>query len=272
MDKPIGILLLLWPTLAALWMAADGWPPLHLVVIFTLGTVLMRSAGCAINDYCDRNFDLHVERTRDRVLTSGLISGREALGVAAVLAFLSFLLVLPLNNLVLGLACIAVFLAGTYPLLKRIFGVPQAYLGVAYGFGVPMAFAAIQHGVPPVAWLLLVANAIWTIAYDTEYAMVDREDDLKLGLRASAITFGRWDVTMVGVCYAVALALFAVVGVMLSMGFLYYAGLIVAAGIAVTHLRWIRHRERAACFRAFLHNSWFGFAIFIGVVLDTVLF
>lgn len=270
LDRPIGILLLLWPTLAALWMAADGWPPLHLVVIFTLGTVLMRSAGCAINDYFDRDFDRHVERTAQRVLTTGLITPKEALAVAAILAFVAALLVLPLNYLTWGLACIALLLAGTYPLFKRFFGVPQAYLGLAYGFGIPMAFAAVQHTVPPVAWVMLLANVAWSIAYDTEYAMVDREDDIKLGLKASAVTFGRWDVAMVGVFYAVTLALFFVVGRMLSFTWFFNTGLVVAAGIAVLHLYWIRHRERGPCFRAFLHNRWLGLAIFIGTVLETV--
>ncbi len=270
LDKPIGILLLLWPTLAALWIAADGWPPLHLVVIFTLGTVLMRSAGCAINDYFDRDFDLHVERTRERVLTSGLISPKEALAVAGLLALVSFLLVLPLNYLVWALACVALFIAVTYPLLKRVFAIPQAYLGVAFGFGIPMAFAAIQNTVPPEAWLMLLANVAWAVAYDTEYAMVDRPDDLKLGLRTSAITFGRWDVAMVGLCYAITLALLFLAGVGLSYGFFFNAGLAVAGGIAILHLWWIRHRERGPCFKAFLHNTWFGFAVFAGAVLETV--
>lgn len=272
LDKPIGILLLLWPTLMALWMAADGRPALHLIVIFTLGTVLMRSAGCAINDYFDRDFDRYVERTHDRVLTSGLISANEALAVAGVLALVAFLLILPLNGLTLGLSFVALFVAITYPLMKRMFAIPQAYLGIAFGFGIPMAFAAVQGTVPLEAWLMLAANVAWSIAYDTEYAMVDKPDDLKLGLRTSAITFGRWDIAMVGLCYAITVALLAVVGQRLGFGLPFNAGLVVAAGIAVVHLWWIRHRERGACFRAFLHNTWFGFAVFAGTVVETMAF
>lgn len=272
LDKPIGILLLLWPTLWALWLAAgERWPPWHIVVIFVLGTVLMRSAGCAINDYFDRDFDLHVERTRERVLTTGMISPGEALAVAGGLALLAFLLVLSLNRLVVGLAFVALFVAITYPLMKRFFGMPQAYLGVAFGFGIPMGYAALQGTVPLEAWLMLLANVFWAIAYDTEYAMVDKPDDLKLGLRTSAVTFGRYDVAMVGLCYACMLGLQAAVGVRLQLGWFYYAGLAVAALIAVRHLWWIRGRDRAACFRAFMNNTWLGFAIFAGVVIDGML-
>ena len=271
LDKPIGILLLLWPTLTAVWIAADGRPEPHIVFIFVVGTVLMRSAGCAINDYFDRDFDKHVERTQARVLTTGLISPREALAVAGTLALVSALLVLPLNGLTWALACVALFVAITYPLLKRVFAIPQAYLGVAFGFGIPMAFAAIQDVVPWQAWVLLLANVAWAVAYDTEYAMVDREDDLKLGLRTSAITFGQWDVAIVAICYAVTLLLMAVAGVGLELGFAYYAGLIVAGTIAVRHIGWIRTRDRGACFRAFLHNTWFGFAVFAGAAVATSL-
>ena len=199
-DKPIGILLLLWPTLWALWMASGGRPDPTIVVIFVLGTALMRSAGCAINDYADRDFDRHVKRTVDRPLTSGRIKGWEALMVAAVLAIVSFLLILPLNTLTKQLSVLAVIVAGTYPYFKRFFAIPQAYLGIAFGFGIPMAFAAVQNTVPAVAWWLLVANVFWAVAYDTEYAMVDRDDDLKIGIRTSAITFGRFDVAAVMLC------------------------------------------------------------------------
>ncbi|MBU4612724.1 4-hydroxybenzoate octaprenyltransferase [Achromobacter sp. GG226] len=271
LDKPIGILLLLWPTLTAVWIAADGRPEPHIVFIFVVGTVLMRSAGCAINDYFDRDFDKHVERTQARVLTTGLISPREALAVAGTLALVSALLVLPLNGLTWALACVALFVAITYPLLKRVFAIPQAYLGVAFGFGIPMAFAAVQGVVPWQAWVLLLANVAWAVAYDTEYAMVDREDDLKLGLRTSAITFGQWDVAIVAICYAVTLLLMAVAGVGLELGFAYYAGLVVAGAIAVRHIGWIRTRDRGACFRAFLHNTWFGFAVFAGAAVATSL-
>lgn len=269
LDKPIGSLLLLWPTLTALWLASNGVPAWYLVVIFAVGTVLMRSAGCAINDYFDRDFDRHVERTRERVLTTGLISGREALGVAGALAFVSFLLVLPLPRLVWGLAVVALVIAITYPLLKRFFSLPQAYLGIAFGFGIPMAYAAVQQALPLEAWLLLLANVAWALAYDTEYAMVDRADDLKLGLRTAAITFGRFDVIGIAACYAITLALLGVVGWRLELAWPYAVGLIAAALIAVRHIGWIRTREREACFRAFLDNTWFGFAVFAGAVVAT---
>lgn len=270
LDKPIGILLLLWPTLTALWLAADGWPGLHLVLVFVLGTVLMRSAGCAINDYFDRDFDLHVERTRERVLTTGQISRFEALAVAGGLAFVAFLLVLPLNPLVWLLAVVALIIAITYPLMKRGFSMPQAYLGIAFGFGIPMAFAAVQYAVPAVAWVLLAANIFWAIAYDTEYAMVDRPDDLRLGLKTAAITFGKRDVQMIGLCYGITLALLVCAGAMLTLAWPYYVGLLVAGGIAVQHIVWIRSRDRQACFRAFLHNTWFGFAVFAGAVVESL--
>ncbi len=269
LDKPIGSLLLLWPTLTALWLAADGAPAWWLVVIFSLGTVLMRSAGCAINDYWDRDFDLHVERTRERVLTTGQISEHEALAVAGTLALLAFLLVLALPPLVWLLAVVALLVAISYPLLKRVFGLPQAYLGIAFGFGIPMAFAAVQQTVPLEAWTLLLANVFWALAYDTEYAMVDRPDDLKLGLKTAAVTFGRFDVVMVGVSYLLTLLLLAWVGARLTLNWAWYAGLVVAGLIAIRHLIWIRGRDRELCFRAFLNNTWFGFAVFVGAVLAT---
>ncbi len=271
LDKPIGILLLLWPTLLALWVAADGWPGLQLVIIFALGTALMRSAGCAINDYFDRDFDLHVERTRDRVLTSGKISPKEALAVAGGLVLVSALLILPLNRLVWILAVVAVFIAGTYPLMKRLIGVPQAYLGIAFGFGIPMAFAAVQETVPLEGWVMLAGNIAWAIAYDTEYAMVDRPDDLRIGIKTSAITFGEWDVRMVALSYITSLILFTAAGTLAGLCWPYYAGVAVASIIAVRHIAWIRGRDRAACFRAFLHNTWFGFSLFAGAVADTAL-
>jgi len=202
MDKPIGSLLLLWPTLNALWIASGGHPAPSLIVIFALGTVLMRSAGCAINDYADRDFDRYVKRTENRPLTSGKIQAWEALAIAAVLSVVSFLLILPLNGLTKALSVVALFVAGSYPFMKRFFAIPQAYLGIAFGFGIPMAFAAIQDRVPMLAWIMLLANVFWAVAYDTEYAMVDRDDDLKIGIRTSAITFGRFDVAAVMLCYA----------------------------------------------------------------------
>ena len=271
LDKPIGILLLLWPTLWAIFASADGFPPLSILFIFVIGTVLMRSAGCAINDFFDRDFDKHVKRTEQRVLTSGKIRPREAVWVAVVLAVISFLLVLPLNTLTIQLSFIALGLAATYPLFKRFFSIPQAYLGIAFGFGIPMGFAAIQETVPMAAWVMLLANICWAVAYDTEYAMVDRDDDIKLGLKTSAITFGQFDVLMVGVCYALTLILLGYAGWLLGYGWYYLACLMVAAWMSVLHVRWIRGRERSACFKAFLHNTWLGFAIFVGIFIETVL-
>ena len=266
LDKPIGILLLLWPTLWALWIASAGKPGWLLAWIFILGTALMRSAGCVINDYADRDFDKHVERTRDRPLTSGKVSVGEALLLAAILTVLSALLILPLSTLVWLLACGALFLAVSYPFTKRFFAIPQAYLGIAFGFGIPMAFAAVQDTVPPLGWWMLAANIAWAIAYDTEYAMVDRNDDLRIGIKTSAITFGRFDVAAVMFCYGIAIAILAWIGTRLGYGLFYFAGLAVATAIALYHWTLIRGRERMACFKAFRHNNWLGAAIFAGIV------
>jgi 4-hydroxybenzoate polyprenyltransferase len=271
-DKPIGILLLLWPTLWAVFAASNGWPSFKVLAIFILGTILMRSAGCAMNDYFDRDIDLHVQRTEQRVLTAGLIRPGEALGVAAVLGLLSLALVWPLNRLTLQLALVAALLAVTYPLFKRFFAIPQAYLGIAFGFGIPMGFAAVLEAVPPVAWLMLLANVFWAIAYDTEYAMVDRDDDLRLGLKTSAITFGRYDVFFVAVSYVLTFVLLGAAGWLLGYGWPYGLGLFAGAALAVLHLYWIRQRQREACFRAFLHNTWIGFAIFCGIFFQTTIF
>ena len=270
-DKPIGILLLLWPTLWALWMASGGHPDPHILVIFVLGTALMRSAGCAINDYADRDFDRHVKRTADRPLTSGRIKGWEALMVAVVLALAAFLLILPLNTLTKQLSVVAVIVAGSYPYFKRFFAIPQAYLGIAFGFGIPMAFAAVQDSVPAVAWWLLVANVFWAVAYDTEYAMVDRDDDLKIGMRTSAITFGRHDVAAVMLCYAAALGLDLACGWAFGLRGWFVAGVLVAAAMAVHHYTLIRRRDRMQCFKAFRQNNWLGAALFAGVALDYAL-
>jgi 4-hydroxybenzoate polyprenyltransferase len=270
-DKPIGILLLLWPTLWALWMASGGHPDPTVVAIFVLGTALMRSAGCAINDYADRDIDRHVKRTVDRPLTSGRIKSWEALMVAGVLALLSFLLILPLNALTRELSVVAVIVAGSYPYFKRFFAIPQAYLGIAFGFGIPMAFAAVQDSVPAVAWWLLVANVFWAVAYDTEYAMVDRDDDLKIGIRTSAITFGRFDVAAIMLCYALALGIDLVCGWSLGLRGWFVAGVLVAAAMAVYHYTLIRGRDRMACFAAFRHNNWLGAALFAGVALHYAL-
>ncbi|WP_347556778.1 4-hydroxybenzoate octaprenyltransferase [Robbsia sp. KACC 23696] len=265
MDKPIGSLLLLWPTLNALWIASNGHPRPGLLLIFIVGTILMRSAGCAINDYADRDFDKHVKRTENRPLTSGRIRAWEALALAGGLAVLSFLLILPLNGLTKWLSLIAVFVAGTYPFLKRFFAIPQAYLGIAFGFGIPMAFAAVQNDVPPLAWLMLLANVFWAVAYDTEYAMVDRDDDLKIGMRTSAITFGRFDVAAVMGCYLVFLAIYSGIGAALGYGLPFVVGLVLAAACVIYHHRLIAQRDRAGCFKAFLHNNWLGAAVFFGI-------
>lgn len=271
MDKPIGILLLLWPTLCALWIAAEGKPPVSLVLLFTLGTVLMRSAGCAINDFADRDIDRYVKRTAMRPLTSGQIKPAEAICVAVALSAVSFLLVLSLNALTIGLSFVALFVAATYPWFKRFFALPQAYLGIAFGFGIPMAFAAVQNTVPVTAWLLLLGNVFWSLAYDTEYAMVDRDDDLKIGICTSAITFGRFDVVAVMGCYAAMLSIQLYAGWRENLGGLFLAGWICAVCCAWYHYRLIRDREREGCFRAFLHNNWLGAFLFAGIVLDYAL-
>ena len=268
LDRPIGILLLLWPTLWALWFAAQGVPNWKVLWIFVLGTVLMRSAGCVVNDYADRDFDPFVERTKNRPLAARRVSTQEALFVAGVLALAAFLLILPLNRLTLWLSVPALFIAASYPFTKRFFSLPQAYLGVAFGFGIPMGFAAITSSVPPLAWVLLAASFFWTIAYDTEYAMVDREDDLKIGIKTSAITFGRFDVSAVMLCYALFLGVLVGVGLWRGMGVAYYAGLVVAAALILYHYLLIRDRNRERCFKAFLHNNWVGAAVFAGIAAD----
>ncbi|AOJ12642.1 4-hydroxybenzoate octaprenyltransferase [Burkholderia vietnamiensis] len=265
MDKPIGSLLLLWPTLNALWIASDGRPRWPLVAIFALGTLLMRSAGCAMNDYADRDFDRHVKRTADRPLTSGKIRAWEAVAIAAVLSFVAFLLILPLNTLTKELSFVALFVAGSYPFMKRFFAIPQAYLGIAFGFGIPMAFAAVQGTVPALAWVMLVANVFWSVAYDTEYAMVDRDDDIKIGIRTSALTFGRFDVAAIMLCYAVTLGIYAWIGATLGFGLAFWAGWAAALGCALYHYTLIKDRERMPCFAAFRHNNWLGGVLFAGI-------
>ncbi len=271
LNRPIGILLLLWPTLWAVWIAGDGHPAWHIVFIFALGTALMRSAGCVVNDFADRDFDKLVQRTRERPITSGRVAPGEALWLAAALALAALLLILPLNDLTLLLSVPAVLLAASYPYTKRYFAIPQAYLGIAFGFGIPMAFAAQLGSVPQLAWMLLLANVFWAIAYDTEYAMVDRDDDVHLGIHSSALWFGKHDVAAVMGCYAITLALLACAGQMAVLGWLYYAGLAVASGIALYHYTLIKNRSREGCFKAFLHNNWFGAAVFVGVALDYLL-
>ena len=268
LDKPIGTLLLLWPTLWAVWLASRGRAQPDIVFIFVLGTLLMRSAGCAINDYADRGFDPHVERTRMRPLAAGEIAPKEALGVAAALALAAFALVLFLNPFAIGLSFVALALAAIYPYVKRFFALPQAVLGIAFGFGIPMAYAAIQDRLPLECWLLLAANIFYSFAYDTEYAMVDREDDAKLGLRTSALTLGRWDVAGVMASYAAMLLALAVLGAMLRLGWPYYAGLAGAGAMMAQHGLLIRSRTRDGCFKAFRRNNWVGLTIFAGIVFS----
>lgn len=268
LDKPIGILLLLWPTLCALLIAGQGKPDWIIVLIFVTGTVLMRSAGCVMNDIADSKYDGLVERTQDRPLAKNEVSKMEAYVLAAVLSLIAFSLVLFLNTLTIQLSVLALFLAASYPLTKRFLALPQAYLGIAFGFGIPMAFAAIRGFVPPVAWVLLLANVFWAIAYDTEYAMVDRDDDLKIGIKSSAITFGWLDVFAVMVCYAVTLVLLAFSGYRLALGAAYYFGLVLAASVAISHYFLIRTRQKSKCFQAFLGNNWFGFAVLAGLVMQ----
>jgi 4-hydroxybenzoate polyprenyltransferase len=268
LDRPIGILLLLWPTLWGLWLARGGVPNLLVLWLFFLGTVVMRSAGCALNDFADRRFDAEVARTRERPLAAGRIRPWEALAVAGVLALAAFAIVWQFNALTVKLSFAALALAAIYPFLKRFFWMPQAWLGVAFGFGIPMAFAAQTGAVPPLAWALLAANVFWTIAYDTEYAMVDREDDARIGMKTSALLFGRHDVLAVMACYMAFLLAMGAIGVWQRYGFFYFAGLAAAAGVSLYHYRLIRGRAREGCFRAFLHNNWIGAAVFAGIVLD----
>ena len=267
-DRPAGTYLLLWPTLSALWIAAQGFPGWHLLVVFVLGTFLMRSAGCAVNDVADRDFDKHVKRTAQRPVTSGAIGVKAALLFGAALALVAFGLVLTTNAPTIAWSFAALAVSIFYPFTKRFFSMPQAVLGVAFSFGIPMAFSAVQGSVPALAWLLLVGNLFWVLAYDTEYAMVDRDDDLKIGIRTSAITLGRFDVAGVMLFYAVFVAIWAAIGLALGMGPAYFAGLAVAAGLAGWHYTLIRTRTRDGCFKAFRLNHWLGFAVFAGVMVD----
>jgi 4-hydroxybenzoate polyprenyltransferase len=280
-DRPAGWLLLLWPTLSALWIAAGGFPGWHLLAVFTLGTILMRSAGCCINDVADRAFDRHVARTAQRPVTSGAISAREALAVGAVLALLAFALVLTTNAAMVLWSFAALAVTLVYPYTKRFLPMPQEVLGVAFSFGIPMAFAAVHGGrswdfstahaaVPPLAAWLLLGNAFWVLAYDTEYAMVDRDDDRRIGIRTSALTLGRFDVAGVMAFYAAYLVIWAAIGSGLGFGAAYFAGLAVAAVQAGWHFTLIRTRSRDGCFKAFRLNHWLGFAVFSGVLLDAL--
>jgi 4-hydroxybenzoate polyprenyltransferase len=268
LDKPIGTLLLLWPTLTALWLASSGTPSWIVVGIFTLGTLLMRSAGCALNDFADRDFDPHVERTKGRPLAKREIAPWEALVVAAILALCAFLLILRLNRALILLSLPALAITIAYPFFKRFFVLPQAFLGVAFSFGIPMAFASVDGTVPLGGWLLFAANLFWVMAYDTEYAMVDRNDDVKLGMKTSAIFFGKYDVLIVMLCYAIHLGGLTFIGQRKFLGPWFYAGVAAAAMVALWHYWLIRDRDRERCFRAFRGNHWYGLAIFAGVVID----
>jgi 4-hydroxybenzoate polyprenyltransferase len=266
LDKPIGWLLLLWPTLWAVWLASGGRPAPDIVIIFVVGTILMRSAGCAMNDYADRDFDGRVERTRSRPLAAGEIRPGEALAIGALLAAAAFALVLFLNLFAILLSVAALAIAASYPYAKRVFAMPQLCLGIAFGFGVPMAYAAIRNALPWECWALLAANVCYSFAYDTEYAMVDRDDDLKVGIRTSAITLGRYDVAAVMTSYALMVAILAGTGFGLALAWPYYAGLAAATAMMVYHYFLIRERSREGCFRAFRHNNWVGAAIFAGII------
>lgn len=270
-DRPAGWLLLLWPTLSALWLAAGGWPGWHLLLVFVGGTILMRSAGCCVNDVADRDFDRHVKRTAQRPVTSGRLSVREALLVGAALALLAFALVLTTHPAAVAWSFAALAVAVFYPYTKRFFAMPQAVLGVAFSFGIPMAFAAVRGEVPALAWALLVANLFWVLAYDTEYAMVDRDDDLRIGIRTSAITLGRWDVAAVLAFYVLHLVLWTWLVWPLAGGPWLAAGVALAAAQVAWHAWLIRHRTREGCFAAFRHNHWLGASLFAGVVLQLAL-
>jgi 4-hydroxybenzoate polyprenyltransferase len=268
LDKPIGILLLLWPTLWALWLASRGLPDWITLLIFVTGAVLMRSAGCVMNDIADRKYDGLVERTKNRPLATGEVSVKEAYLLAAGLVLLAFCLVLLFNKTTILLSFAALFLAATYPFTKRFLAIPQAYLGVAFGFGVPMAFAAVNDYIPPLAWILLVANVFWAIAYDTEYAMVDRDDDVKIGIKSSAIFFGKYDVIAVMICYAIMLAILMYIGKFMGFGKFYFIGLGTALILACRQYVLIEKRLKTDCFKAFLHNNWIGLAIFLGLAAE----
>jgi 4-hydroxybenzoate polyprenyltransferase len=271
LDKPIGTLLLLWPTWWALWLVSGGCPEWRILIIFTIGTFLMRSAGCAVNDFADQDFDRHVLRTQERPVTSGKISGKEALGVASILALMAFLLIQPLNAFTKELSVFALLVAIIYPFTKRFFAIPQAILGIAFGFGIPMAYAAVLDFIPLEAWILFVGNVFWAIAYDTAYAMVDRDDDIRLGLRTSAITFGRFDVFAIGVCYVGLLLSQIWVAQIAHLSHYFWLGWLGALLCATYHLKLVSTRDRDACFKAFRHNNWLGGFLFLGIVLGLAL-
>lgn len=271
-DKPIGSLLLLWPTLWALWLAQISVPPLHVLVVFVLGVFFMRAAGCVINDYADRKIDGHVKRTQSRPLASGTVSEKEAKWLFVILGLISFALVLTMNLMTILLSFGGLALAWVYPFMKRYTHLPQVVLGAAFGWAIPMAWAAVSESVPPVCWLLFFANLAWTVAYDTQYAMVDRDDDLKIGVKSTAILFGRFDKLIIGLLQLLTLSLLAVVGLLLQLNAAFYWSLLLAAALFVHQQRLIAERQRDACFQAFLNNNYVGLVIFIGIAFNALPF
>ena len=270
-NRPAGWLLLLWPTLSALWIASEGFPGWHLLTVFTLGTILMRSAGCCINDVADRDFDRHVKRTARRPVTTGAVSVKEALGLGAVLVLLAFALVLTTNAITVAYSVGALAVTLIYPYAKRFVSMPQAVLGLAFSFGIPMAFAAVQSQVPPLAWVLVLGNLFWVLAYDTEYAMVDRDDDLAIGMKTSAITLGRLDVPVVMTCYIIFMLIWSLAGVFKHFNAIFYVAVFTVLGQVVWHYTLIRTRAREGCFKAFRLNHWLGFSLFVGIVASYAL-
>lgn len=270
-DKPIGILILLWPALWALWLASNGQPDTRVLIVITLGVVVMRAAGCVINDYADRDFDPHVERTRQRPIAAGRVTPKEALGLFVVLCLCAFGLVLLLNIYTILLSFVGAFLAASYPFMKRYTHLPQAYLGIAFGWAVPMAFSAQLNSLPVVAWILYLAVVLWALVYDTMYAMVDKEDDLKIGVKSTAILFGQYDRQVLAIIQLSILGLLIVIGRLQELAWPYYLGLVVAAGLSIYQQKLIFHREKLACFNAFLNNNWFGLAVFVGLALNYIL-
>ncbi len=267
-DKPIGILILLWPALWALWIASDGKPDSMVLIIICSGVVLMRAAGCVINDYADRNIDPHVERTKQRPIAVGKVSPKEALILFGMLCLVAFVLVLQLNLMTIMLSFVAAFLAGSYPFMKRYTHLPQAYLGIAFGFAVPMSFSAQTNTIPFVAWIMYLAVMLWALVYDTMYAMVDKDDDLKIGVKSTAILFGDKDREIMAVLQLIIIGLLVWVGQIQQLGVFYYAGVAIAAGLSVYQQKLIFHREKALCFKAFLNSNYFGLSVFLGLLLD----
>ncbi|UBX50752.1 4-hydroxybenzoate octaprenyltransferase [Providencia alcalifaciens] len=267
-DRPIGSLLLLWPTYWALWIAAHGTPSLHILIVFTVGVFLMRAAGCVINDFADRNFDGHVERTKHRPLPSGDVTEKEAKILFATLVGLSFLLVLSLNTMTIWLSVAGLALAWVYPFVKRVSHLPQVVLGAAFGWSIPMGFSAVSESLPLVCWLLFLVNIIWSVIYDTQYAMVDRNDDLKIGVKSTAILFGQYDKLIIGLLQIIMVSLLVVIGSLANLGMVYYGSLVLAAVLFVYQQQLMVNRERAPCFKAFMNNNYVGFILFIGMVIS----